>query len=91
MTASTSLQAYFSTVLPSLNKRQREVYEVIKEHGPLTNEQIASLLNRRINQVTGRTNELEKLGRVVVAKRGPCPITGFCAKHWVIRDGTLGL
>lgn len=85
--ASTSLNAYFGHVLPHIGEKQKQVFEVIRKHGPVTNEQIASLLNWKINRVTGRTNELEDEGMVRVAYKAPCPITGYNAKHWVeVRD-----
>ena len=70
-----------------LNEKQRRVYDVIKKHGPLTNEEIAKILAWPINRVTGRTFELrhfglEKKALVVPDIRRICNVTGNCVSTW---------
>lgn len=60
--AATSILAYDSIV--SLGEKQAEVLEKIEELQPVSNKQIARALRWEINRVTGRTNELHKLGLV---------------------------
>jgi len=56
----TSLQAY-EGILPSLQNREMQVYEVIeKAKVGITNNEIARYLGLPINCVTGRTNSLVK-------------------------------
>jgi len=70
-----------------LNNRQRCVYDVIKQHGPVTNEEIKELLHWPINRVTGRTFELRHYGKdkkplVLPDIKRLCTITGEMATPW---------
>jgi hypothetical protein len=71
----------------SLADKQQKVYEVIKEHGPVTNEEIKKILGWEINQITGRTWELrhfglEKRPLVVPDIKRLCTVTGNMATPW---------
>lgn len=71
-----------------LGKMQRIVFEVIKEHGPVTNEEINKILGwKAINRVVGRTFELrsygiEKKPLVVFAGKRICTVTGNICSTW---------
>lgn len=80
MIAETSRLAYQS--IKELGNKQRQVYDVIKEYEPVTNEQIADLLGWSINRITGRVNELAKMGYVVQHGYGRTR-AGRTAKQWV--------
>lgn len=76
--SSTSLHAYLNEVAPTLQPRQVQVAEVF-EHEPerdFSNNEIAKRLGLEINQITGRTNGLRKLGILVFSQKRPCRITG---------------
>jgi len=70
-----------------LGDKQRRVYEVIKERGPVTNEEIKQILGWEINRITGRTFELrhfglEKKPLVVPDVKRICSVTGNMATPW---------
>ncbi len=77
----TSLAAYADAV-PQLRPRQKKVYEILEEQGPMTNLEIAYYLHWPINIVTPRTNELVKLGVVQEMTRRPCRHTGRTSIAW---------
>lgn len=60
----TSLTAYINDVLPKLNQKQYEVYRAIEEHGPITNKQLAEIMQRPVNTITPRVLELRIKGSV---------------------------
>lgn len=60
----TSLDAYHS-IKPELGKKQSDVLRAIRILKSATNQEIGNFLGIPINRVTGRTNELVKLGFVV--------------------------
>lgn len=83
MLAHTSKSAYDS-IRDSLGAKQRQVYDVIRRNEPVTNEQIAYLLGWEINRVTGRVNELVKMG--FVAQMGHAKTkSGRNAKAWTTK------
>lgn len=47
-----------------LTRRQRQVYEAIRENNSMTNKEIAAYLGWPINSVTGRVRELVQIGKV---------------------------
>lgn len=49
---------------PTVGKKQKTVYGVIKHHSPTTNRNIAHVLGWEINRVTGRVTELVNKGMV---------------------------
>ncbi len=59
----TSLEAY-AAIADHLGPRQAEVFEIIRQYGPMNNTQIAAQLNWPINCVTGRVLELRRKGKV---------------------------
>ena len=60
----TSLEA-FESIQSELGARQQEVFDVIKENGPISDQDIALALERQINTITPRRNELVKRKKVV--------------------------
>lgn len=77
--ADTSLIAY-DRIVDKLGKCQLEVLKCIRIHGPLTNKEISSFMNKEINKITGRTKELRDKG--LVQQHGTKVIDGFPAKTW---------
>ena len=61
----TSLETYYNEVKPKLNQKQHEVYRAIEEHGPITNKQLAEVMNRPVNTVTPRVLELRQKKHIV--------------------------
>jgi len=60
----TSLDAY-NVISLELSERQNEVYEIIKEFGPISNAGISRKLGIPINSITPRVYELREIGIVV--------------------------
>ena len=58
----TSIEAYHSIKHPQTKRQQ--VFNVIKEYGPMTDQEVADRLGWTINRVTGRRNELVDEGYV---------------------------
>ena len=64
----TSLDAYRELEKKGLALKQQEVLDVIKRYAePICNNEIAKVLGREINCITGRVCELRKLG-IIEAK-----------------------
>lgn len=80
--ANTSLLAYKSIV--NLGNRQATVLEKIEEIQPCSNKQIARSLGWEINRVTGRVNELAKLG-LIKSERTEIGETGRLEKVWELK------
>lgn len=56
----TSLYAWFDLIESKrLGKNQEQVYNVIKNYGPLSDKEISERLGWPINQITNRRGELE--------------------------------
>jgi len=72
----TSLLAY-AEVLEDLGERQIKVYKTIREFGSggCNNKMISKKLKLPINSITGRVNELRKMGIVLHYKKDICPIS----------------
>lgn len=81
--ASTSLTAYKSIV--NLGAKQTTVLEKIEEIQPCSNRQIARSLGWEINRVTGRVNELAKLG-LIKTESIQTGETGRPEKLWQIKE-----
>lgn len=81
MYQTTSAEAY-AFVSQQLGDRQREVLAAFLKHGPMTNTEASTVIGLPINQITPRTNELVKLGRLKDAGRKKCSITGRTAIVW---------
>lgn len=60
----TSLDAY-NIISLELSERQNEVYEIIKEFGPISNSDISRKLGLPINSITPRVYELREIGIVI--------------------------
>lgn len=72
--------------MPKLGDRQEEVLKVIYQADKsLTDKEISNKLNRPINTVTPRRNELVKKGLVIEDERRKCTITGRKAIAWKVR------
>ena len=80
----TSREAY-KEIRPELGARQRLVFEYVRSKGmALTNTEIAAGLKLPINQVTGRSNELAKMGYFTFGIKRPCTITGKKCIAWKV-------
>ena len=79
----TSLEA-FAKIKPTLNNRQKQVYNLLfANKKPLTNTEISTKLNIPINAIVPRVNELcHKKHLVRSFGRRPCEITGFNVMTW---------
>ena len=85
----TSLEA-FAKIKPTLNDRQRVVYNLLfANKKPLTNMEICRKLKWEINCVTGRTKELRKKGLVQYCGKRRCEITGFNVMTWGLVNDQL--
>ena len=81
--ASTSLFAY--RTISNLGEKQSKVLEKIEELQPCSNKQIARALGWEINRVTGRVNELAKIGLIKTEKIAKGE-TGRPEKLWQIKE-----
>lgn len=81
--ASTSLFAYRS--IANIGAKQSIVLEKIEELQPCSNKQIAKALGWEINRVTGRVNELAKMGLIKTEKIAKGD-TGRPEKLWQIKE-----
>lgn len=81
--ASTSLFAY--RTIANLGEKQSKVLEKIEELQPCSNKQIARALGWEINRVTGRVNELAKIGLIKTEKIAKGE-TGRPEKLWQIKE-----
>jgi DNA-binding MarR family transcriptional regulator len=80
----TSKEAYAS-IVSSLGEKQRIVLSALGELGIANNRAIAHQLGWEINRVTGRVNELRKLGRVELAYTNK-DVTGKRTKCWRVKN-----
>ena len=71
----TSIQAFYQEIKPTLGQRQEQVFKAIKSLKGATNTEIARHLNKPINTITPRTNELVKMKQVYEKERRLCNIT----------------
>ena len=65
---STSLEAY-NSILPDLQKKEKQVIACLFMIGPSTNEEIGNYLGWAVNRITGRTNSLLKKGILARGER----------------------
>ncbi len=68
MIRDTSVEAY-KDILESLSSKRRLVLKALIELEQATDREIAAHLMIPINEVTGRRNELEKIGYIEAAKK----------------------
>jgi len=86
----TSLHVYRYKVEPTLQERERPVYELLLSSDNLTNAEIAVKLDWPINCVTGRTNRLcNKLKLIYVDEKRRCRVTGNTAMAYKAFKDTL--
>lgn len=76
----TSRQAFHS--LNDLGNRQKAVLAMILDLGPICNLELSMKMNKPINQITPRTNELVSAGVVEEDHREANPITNRRAIYW---------
>jgi len=69
-------------ILDKLPHSRAIVYQVISEVGPVSNEDIADILNKRINCITGRVKELRELGLIAFAGKAKSKTTGKTISLW---------
>jgi hypothetical protein len=86
MQQQTSLDAY-QDILPTLTRRQDEIYRLLCAWGPLDNELIARSLNREINTITPRVKELRDAGIVIPAGIRRSRISGKNVNYWKVKGG----
>jgi Mn-dependent DtxR family transcriptional regulator len=84
MLAQTSILAYRSMDRAKMNALQTEIYNLIKECNALSNRDIARILNREICTVTGRVNELQKMGLVRSWAKKKDPVTNHTVSIWEV-------
>lgn len=77
----TSLMAYHS--IKHIGDKQLTVLAKIEEIQPCSNRQIAQSLGWEINRVTGRVNELAKMGLIKTEHMRP-GMTGRSEKVWEV-------
>ena len=75
----TSLQTYYSEVLPNLSDRQQQIIDALKYIGNFTNKELSEFLEWDINRITPRVNELVKLGIICEKGKRKCKYTGRTA------------
>ena len=71
----------FERIKKDLPECRLAVYKTLKNIEFGTNSMIAESLGWSINRVTGRTNELKKMGLIHVSHSSWCPITKFKADY----------
>lgn len=84
MMQSTSITNY-ENIVSELGKRQKEVFEALKELEYATNNMIAQKVGLPIDSITGRTNELVKKGVVEQSHVSWCPIRKTKCIYWKIK------
>ena len=81
MMQQSSLEAY-QLITPVLPEKRYEVYQILLEHGPLTNKEIAEQLKWTINRVTPRVKELRDMGIVHRVDQVCDPESGITVNVW---------
>lgn len=82
--AQTSILSYYKMDRAKMNALQSEIYNLIKECNCLSNRDIARILNREICTVTGRVNELQKMGLVRSWAKKRDPVTNHTVSIWEV-------
>lgn len=80
----TSTNAYHK--LENIGRKQRDCLRVIGVYGEASNYDIAQILDRPVNQVTGRVKELRELNLVEEAYRDVHPVTNRRVIYWKINN-----
>lgn len=76
----TQLDAYHN--ITNIGNKQNEVYQVIRKLGHASDFDVAKHLQLPINRITGRRNELVRMGWVREESRGVSPQTGKRVIFW---------
>ena len=84
MVQQTSMMAFLD-VMPSVGKRQREVYAMLARLGASSNTELSVALGWSINRVTPRIMELRKAGWVVDGGVRACRVTHRDVHTWRAR------
>jgi hypothetical protein len=83
--ADTSLQIY-RQIQPTLGTKRAQVLKVLRSATQagfdMTDKELSRALHWEINCITGRRDELVKLGLVVLNQKRSCGVTGNRAKSW---------
>lgn len=79
----TSLDAYES-IKPELPGRKEQVLNALGSIGPMSNKELSIMLNLPINQITGRTRELVKAGRVYKYDKVLDLISNYPVIRWAV-------
>ena len=87
MIQQTSIAAFENLDMFDLGHRQRVIYEAFRKKGACTNLEISTWEKIPINQVTPRTNELVKLGFLVISHKRQCTISKRVAIAWRVNNG----
>ena len=74
------------SILDTLSESQADVYNFLLKHGPASNYTIAKALEKPINRVTPRTNELVKERLVVAVTKAIQPETNRKVILWDINN-----
>jgi predicted transcriptional regulator len=81
----TSILAY-DHIKPHLGIKQNIVYDTIKNHPYVSNEDISNILGWRINTVTPRVKELREYGSVMRGGYGISKRTGKKVNLWIVKE-----
>lgn len=84
MVRQTSIQAYYA--IKNLGKRQKMVLKAIKKLEKPSNLDISKELSWPINCVTGRTNELLRLGYIYTYRKKVCKYSNRRVMIWEITE-----
>lgn len=76
--------AAYVEMLDKLNAMQKKVYYIIKEHGPLSNEEIAKILSCYPHAISPRVYELRDKELVLFAGIGQSPVSGINVSLWKV-------
>ena len=82
----TSLEAYHD-IEHTLGAKQQVILKLLKRaNRSVSNREISKELGVEINCVTGRVNELVKLGVVFAKEKRICRLGGRMSIHWQLTD-----
>lgn len=92
MVRDTSKKAYKDIIEEGiLGEKQLQVYKYLAGFPYSTDKEISHFTGLEINVVTGRRNELVRMGLVEDAGKRECTITGRLAHNWTIHKGVVSL
>ncbi len=87
-TRDTSIEAYHAHAASGkLSVQQQAIMDFLAEYRhPMTRGELAQAMKMRLSSVTGRVNELLKMGRLQDHPRRPCSLTGIMSQEVSIKD-----